>query len=133
MIKRFLMVLFTLIVALVTILIAARHPTGPNTVSYDEPLGLWLSIGMVIILFLPILILALINNRMSNIIIIIFQALAAITFLALIPVGFIFRESIGVSIIAFLGMLLSLASVVTTVKNRLKTRSKKLILYGMGR
>ncbi|MFD2209600.1 hypothetical protein ACFSMW_07745 [Virgibacillus halophilus] len=49
--KRLLMVFLTLIIAVGTVLATAKHPTGPNTVSYDEPAGLWVSIGMVVVLF----------------------------------------------------------------------------------
>jgi len=37
MIKRFSMVFFTMVLAIVALLIAAKHPIGPTTVSYDEP------------------------------------------------------------------------------------------------
>ena len=120
MLKKFLMVLCTLILAIAVILIAARHPTGPNTVSYDEPLGLSLSIGMVAILFLPVLILALFHNRIAKIICIVFQVFVTLTFLALIPFGFIFPESIGVSVLAVLGVLASIASIVIIARNGAK-------------
>ncbi|MCF3944790.1 hypothetical protein [Oceanobacillus alkalisoli] len=120
MVKKLPMVLFTLILAIAAILIAARHPTGPNTVSYDEPFGLWLSIGMVIILFLPGLILALFKNRTANMILIVFQAFVAIVFLGMMPIGFIFQGSIGVSVIALLGTLVSIASIVIIARTGLR-------------
>src|SRR5690625_5084230 len=61
------MIGITLIIAILTILIAARHPTGPNTVSYDDPLGLLISIGLVIILFMPIYLLTLSTRPMFKI------------------------------------------------------------------
>lgn len=122
--KKFLMVLFLLILAIAVILIAARHPTGPNTVSYDEPLGLWLSIGMAVILFLPGLILALFKNRTANIIFIVFQAIVAIAFLGMVPIGFIIQKSIGVSVVAILGVLISIACIVITARSSLKREVK---------
>ncbi len=39
MLKKFYMVFLTLLIAVGAVLLAARYPTGPNTVSYDEPAG----------------------------------------------------------------------------------------------
>ena len=116
MFKRFFGVLLTLILAVVVVLLAARYPTGPNTVSYDEPVGLWISIGMLIVLFLPPLILSLFNNKVVSIIAAVYQSFVLIVFLGMIPTGFIFPEHIGVSFIAFLGALVSIASVIVILK-----------------
>ncbi|PAV29701.1 hypothetical protein CIL05_10035 [Virgibacillus profundi] len=117
MFKRVFMVFLTLIIAVVAVLLAAKHPTGPNTVSYDEPVGLWISLGMIIVLFLPPLILSLFNNRIVKIISVVYQAFVVISFLVLIPIGFLFPDNVGVSLIAILGALISIGSVVVTLKN----------------
>ncbi|MBT2215665.1 hypothetical protein KK120_07510 [Virgibacillus dakarensis] len=118
MFKRFLMVFLTLIIAVAAVLLAAKHPTGPNTVSFDEPAGLWISIGMIIALFLPPLILSLFSNRAVIILSAVYQAFVVIAFLGIIPIGFLFPNNAGVSIIAGLGALVSIASVVVTLKSR---------------
>lgn len=118
MFKRFFMVFLTLITAVVAVFVAAKHPTGPNTVSYEEPVGLWLSIGMIIVLFLPPLILSLFSNRVIRIISIVYQAFVVIAFLGIIPIGFLFSDNVGVSIIAVIGTFISIASVVVTLKTK---------------
>ncbi|WP_088051657.1 hypothetical protein [Virgibacillus dakarensis] len=118
MFKRFLMVFLTLIIAVAAVFLAAKHPTGPNTVSFDEPAGLWISIGMIIALFLPPLILSLFSNRAVIILSAVYQAFVVIAFLGIIPIGFLFPNNAGVSIIAGLGALVSIASVVVTLKSR---------------
>ncbi|TFJ92923.1 hypothetical protein [Lentibacillus salicampi] len=121
MFKRFFMVLLTLLIAVAAVLLAAKHPTGPNTVSYDEPVGLWLSIGMIIVLFIPPLILSLFSNRIARIISVVYQAFVVMSFLGLIPIGLLIPDSIAVSVIALIGFLISIASVVVS----LKTNSNK--------
>lgn len=116
MFKRFLMVFSMLILAVAGILLVARHPTGPNTVSYDEPLGLWISLGMIIVLFLPPLILSLFSNRTVRIISAVYQAFIVMAFLGVIPIGFLFPVHVWVSVIAVLGTLVSLASIVLTLR-----------------
>ncbi|GGB46076.1 hypothetical protein F3157_08610 [Virgibacillus dakarensis] len=125
MFKRFLMVFLTLIIAVAAVLLAAKHPTGPNTVSFDEPAGLWISIGMIIALFLPPLILSLFTNRIVIILSAVYQAFVVIAFLGIIPIGFLFPNNLGVSIIVVLGALVSIASVVVT----LKTNSGKAVKF----
>lgn len=116
MFKRGFMVFLTLVIAVVAILLVAKHPTGPNTVSYDEPAGLWVSIGMIIILFLPPLILSLFNNRIVRIVSSVYQIFVVISFLVIIPIGFLFPDNISVSIVAVLGTIVSIASVVATLR-----------------
>ena len=116
MFKRGFMVFLTLVIAVVAILLVAKHPTGPNTVSYDEPAGLWISIGMIIILFLPPLILSLFNNRIVRIISSVYQIFVVISFLVIIPIGFLSPDNISVSIVAVLGTIVSIASVIATLR-----------------
>src|SRR5690625_5079417 len=61
MIKRLSMVFFTMVLAIIAALLAAKNPTGPNTVSFDEPVILLLSIGILFVLFLLPLILSFFN------------------------------------------------------------------------
>ncbi|MDY0409675.1 hypothetical protein ACFFIS_05645 [Virgibacillus soli] len=125
MYKRFLMVFLSLIIAVVAALLVARYPTGPNTISYDEPIGLWLSIGMIIVLFLPPLILSLLRNRVASIISAVYQAFVVISFLGMIPVGLLFPEHAVVSVVALVGAIVTISSVVLAVK----TNSNKEMKY----
>lgn len=58
MVKRVSMVLLTMVLAIIALFLAAKNPTGPNTVSFDEPFILWISLGILVVLFLPPLILS---------------------------------------------------------------------------
>src|SRR5699024_7227806 len=89
MAKRFLMLVFTLVLAVTAILIAAMHPPGPNIVSYYERAGLWLSIGMVVVLFLPLFLLSYFNHLVVKIIAAWCQSIIVLSFLTLIPIGII--------------------------------------------
>ena len=57
---NFYMVFINLIIAIGIALFAAAHPTVPNAIFFDEPVSLSVSIGMIILLFLPALIFILI-------------------------------------------------------------------------
>ncbi len=116
MLKRLFLLFVTLAIAVAAVLLAAQHPTGPNSVSYEEPIGVWLSIGMIIVLFLPAIILTLLNKRMSRIISAVYQVFIVFAFVGIVPIGFLFPENIGVSIIAILGTLTSIGSVVLTLR-----------------
>ncbi len=76
-------------------------------------------------LFLPPLILSLFSNRVVRIISVVYQAFVVISFSGIIPIGFLFPNSIGVSVIAVLGTLVSIASVVIT----LRTESNKEVKF----
>src|SRR5699024_11796166 len=104
MAKRFLMLVFTLILAVTAILIAAIHPTGPNTVSYDEPAGLWLSIGMVVVLFLPLFLLSYFNHLVVIIIYALCQSIIVLCFLLLFIIVIIVRILFLLCILFMIGL-----------------------------
>lgn len=124
MLKKFYMVFLTLLIAVGAVLLAARYPTGPNTVSYDEPAGLWISIGIIIVLFLPPLLLSLFSNRVLRNISAMYQAFIVISFLGIIPVGFLSPNNLGLSAIAILGVLVSIASIIVTLKIKSNKKAK---------
>ncbi|MUV38219.1 putative membrane protein YdeH [Lentibacillus sp. JNUCC-1] len=124
MFKRFLMVVLTLIAAVGSVLLAAKHPTGPNSVSYDEPIGLSLSIGMIVVLFLPPLILSLFGHRVVRIISAVYQFFIVISFMGTIPISFLLVSSIGMTAVAVIGTLLSIVSVVITLKTTCRREIK---------
>jgi hypothetical protein len=116
MFKRVSLMTLTLVTAVGCILVAALHPTGPNTVSYDEPIGVWLSIGMTVLLFIPLLVLSFFGNRIVRIISSIIQIPVVISFLGIIPISF-FSKSIGMGLLALFGVIVSIASIVVTLRN----------------
>ena len=115
------MVFLTMVLAIVSLLIAAKYPTGPNTVSYDEPVGLWLSLGMLVALFLPPLTLSFFNHLAVKIISAIYQAFIVISFLALIPIGFLV-PGFSVIVIGIVGTIVSIGSIITTIVVGLKKK-----------
>lgn len=119
MIKRFSMVLLTMLLAIITLLLAASNPTGPNTVSFDEPVNLWLSLGMLIVLFLPPLILSLFNHLAIKILSAVYQGFIVLTFFGLIPVG-LFIPSVPVIVLGLLGVATGICSIIVTVSVGLK-------------
>src|SRR5699024_11994561 len=112
MAKRFLMLVFTLVLAVTAILIAAIHPTGPNTVSYDEPAGLWLSIGMVVVLFSPLFLLSYFNHLVVKIISALFQSIIVLSFLLLIPIVIIAPNVFWLSMLGIIGTIVIIFSIV---------------------
>jgi len=113
MVKRFSMLIIT-ILAIGALLFAAKNPTGPNTVSFDEPLNLLMSLGTLIVLLLPPVILSFFNHLVLNIIFAIYQAFIVLTFLGLIIVGFVIPSSWIIAIGA-LGAIVGISSIVVTI------------------
>lgn len=114
MLRRSSMVLLTLVLAIIALFLAAKYPTGPNTVSFDEPVILWFTLGILVVLFLPPFILSLFNNLVVKIISAIYQAFIVLTFLGLIPVGLMI-PSIWVIVIGVLGVITSIGSIIVTI------------------
>ncbi|MDF1509570.1 hypothetical protein PZE06_15620 [Robertmurraya sp. DFI.2.37] len=111
MAKRFSMALMIMVLAIIALLLAAKNPTGPNTVSFDDPLNLWFSLGTLIVLLLPPLILSFFNHPVLNIIFAIYQGFVVLTFLGLILVGFLI-PSIWIILIGALGIVIGISSIV---------------------
>lgn len=116
MLKRLTFVCVTLCVAIVAVLVAARHSTG-NTISFKEPLSLYIAIGLIVVLFLPPFILSFFENPVLKIVNVIYQSLIVFSFVGLIPVGFLIPDGSSTLIVAVLGTVASLASVIVTVRS----------------
>jgi len=125
MLKRFSMVFLTMVFAIVALFIAAKYPTGPNTVSFDEPVGLLISLGMLVALFLPPLIFSFFNNLTIKVISAIYQAFIVISFLIIIPIGF-FVPAFPIIIIGVLGAIVSICSIIVTILVGLKKKNLAL-------
>ena len=126
MMTRLLMVFSTMILAIIALLVSAKNPTGPNTVSFDEPIGFWISFSMLVVLFIPPFILALFNNLAVNIISAIYQSFIALSFSGLVLVGF-FVPSVLLIVISALGFLVSICSIIMTIlgdKNSVRKRKE---------
>lgn len=117
MAKRLTLVIITMLFAVAALLIAAGHPTGPDDVSYDDPAGLWLSLGMLVALFVVPIVLSLFEHRAVKVISAVYQAIMILTyFVGLIPVGLIAPGSIWVGIIGLIGAIVSISSMIVTIK-----------------
>src|SRR5690625_3913067 len=88
MFTRVSMVFLTMVLAIIALFLATQHPTGPNTVSFDDPVSLLISLGMLVALFLPPLILSFFNHIAVKILSAIYQAFIIFCFLILISIGF---------------------------------------------
>jgi hypothetical protein len=119
MVKRLSMYLIMMILAIVALFLAAQNPTGPNTVSFDKPLNLLLSLGTLIILLLPPLVLSFFNHLALNIISAIYQAFIVLTFLGLILVGIVI-PSVEIISIGALGAVVGIGSIVVTIYEGVK-------------
>lgn len=126
MTKRMSMVVLTMVLAVAALLVAAKHPTGPNAVSYDKPIEMWLSLGMMIVLFFPPLILSIFNNLAVKIISAIYQGFIALTFFGMIPIGFLVSDgSPWISMIGIIGTIVSICSMIVTI---LVDKKRKMVL-----
>ncbi|MCJ7841480.1 hypothetical protein MUB24_11350 [Lederbergia sp. NSJ-179] len=120
--KKFSMVFLSMISALIALLIGAKNPTGPNTVSFDEPAILWLSIGILVVLFLPPFILSLFNHLAVRIISAIYQFFIVLSFLGLVLAGFM-MPTYWVMVIGAIGAIVSICSIFVTIFAGLKKRN----------
>ncbi|WP_017473781.1 hypothetical protein [Amphibacillus jilinensis] len=114
MLKRFFLVLLTLIMAVASMIVAAKDSPGDNVISFDEPYILMLSIGVIVFLFIPPLAMSFFDNSVIRIISGIYQCLIVLTFLGLIPIGFLIPNGVLTIIVAILGAAVSISSVVVT-------------------
>ncbi|MGX9807875.1 hypothetical protein ACV3PA_11600 [Exiguobacterium acetylicum] len=116
MLKRLTFVCVTLCVAIVAVLVAARHSTG-NTISFEQPLSVYMAIGLIVFLFLPPLILSFFEHPVLKIINVIYQSLIVFSFVGLVPVGFLIPNGSSTIIVAILGTVASLTSVIVTMRS----------------
>jgi hypothetical protein len=114
MVKRVSMLLIIMILAIAALLLAAKNPTGPNTVSFDDPLNLFMSLGVLVVLLLPPVILSFFNHLALNIISAIYQTFIVLTFLGLIIVGFVI-PNVWIMSIGVLGAIVGISSIVVTI------------------
>ncbi|KAB7672075.1 hypothetical protein [Bacillus sp. B1-b2] len=119
MVKRLSMLVIIAILAITALLLAAKNPTGPNTVSFDKPVELLISLGNLVLLLLPPMILSFFNHVAFRIISAIYQAIIVLAFLGLILVGFVIPSTL-IIIIGALGVIVGISSILVTILEGLK-------------
>ncbi|KAB8130317.1 hypothetical protein F9U64_14430 [Gracilibacillus oryzae] len=112
MVKRISMVLLTLVFAIITLLAAAT--TGPVTVKPDELVGLMLSALMLVLLFIPLIVLAIFHHIVARIISSFYQSFILLCFLIMIPMGVLLPSSWLIAS-AVAGSIVSLGSNIITI------------------
>ena len=115
MLKRFFLVLLTLMMSIVVILVAAKDSPGDKVISFDEPMILMISIGIVVFLFIPPLAMSFFGNMVVRIISGVYQCFIVFTFLGMIPIGFLIPNGFLTILVSVLGTLVSIISVVVTL------------------
>ncbi|OBA04973.1 hypothetical protein A9D36_02990 [Bacillus subtilis] len=115
MLKRFCLVFLTLIMSIVVVLAAAKDSPGDNVISFDQPIILMISIGIIVFLFIPPLAMSFFGNWVVRIISGVYQCFIVLTFLGLIPIGFLIPNGFLTILVSIAGTLISIASVVVTL------------------
>ncbi|ASB92075.1 MULTISPECIES: hypothetical protein [Bacillus] len=120
MVKRFFLVLLTLIMSIVVMLVAAKNSPGDNVISFEQPRILMISIGIVVFLFIPPLVMSFFGNWVVRIVSGVYQCFIVLTFLGLIPIGFLIPDGFLTIVVSIAGTLISIVSVVVTFIDRNK-------------
>ncbi|MEH7798818.1 hypothetical protein ABEW02_10870 [Bacillus safensis] len=115
MIKRFSLVLLTLMMFIVVMLVAAQNSPGDNVISFDQPRILIISIGIVVFLFIPPLVMSFFSNLIVRTISGVYQCFIVLSFLVLIPIGFFIPDGFLTIVVSIAGTLVSVASLIVTL------------------
>lgn len=118
MLKRFLFIFSTLLMAILVLFIASKNSPGKNTISLDEPILFILSAGMVIFFFIPPLVMSFFDQIVVRVISGTYQCFILLLFLGLIPISFLIPNGGLTFLVAILGCLLSLFSIIFTFIGR---------------
>ncbi|MFV9834077.1 hypothetical protein ABOZ80_19165 [Bacillus stercoris] len=122
MLKRISLVFVTLMMSIVAVLVAAKDSPGDHVISFDQPIILLISIGIVVFLFIPPLAMSFFDNGIVRIISGVYQCFIVFTFLGLIPIGFLVPNGFWTIMVSIAGTLVSIASVAVTLCIGNKTR-----------
>ncbi|MEG7379685.1 hypothetical protein V5785_10075 [Bacillus subtilis] len=115
MLKRFCLVLLTLMMSIVVMLVAAKNSPGDHVISFDEPIILMISIGIVVFLFIPPLVMSFFGNLIVRIISGVYQCFIVFAFMGGIPIGFLIPNGFLTILFSIVGTLVSIASVIVTL------------------
>ncbi|PSL98546.1 hypothetical protein D3Z89_16010 [Bacillus subtilis] len=115
LLKRFSLVFVTLMMSILVVLAAAKESPGDHVISFDEPIILMISIGIVVFLFIPPLVMSFFGNLVVRIISGVYQCFIVFTFLGLIPIGFLIPNGFLTILVSIAGTLVSIASLAVTL------------------
>lgn len=115
MIKRLSLVLLTLMMSIVVLLAAAKNSPGDNVISFDQPRILIISIGILVFLFIPPLVMSFFSNLIVRTISGVYQCFIVLSFLMLIPIGFLIPDGFLIIVVSIAGTLVSIASLIVTL------------------
>ncbi|MFP7171587.1 hypothetical protein [Terribacillus sp. FSL K6-0262] len=119
MLKRVSLVFVLFVLAIAALFLAAANPTGPNTVSFEEPMIIWLNVGIIASLFLPPFILSFFSHLAVKIVSAIYQVFIVFAFSSLILAGLLIPSN-AVIIVGALGVILGICSILVTILTGLK-------------
>ncbi|MBR0641077.1 hypothetical protein [Bacillus safensis] len=115
MIKRLSLVLLTLMMSIVVLLVAAKNSPGDNVISFDQPRILIISFGILVFLFIPPLVMSFFSNLIVRTISGVYQCFIVLSFLMLIPIGFLIPDGFLTIVVSIAGTLVSIASLIVTL------------------
>lgn len=115
MLKRLFLVFLTLIMSIFAVLAAAKDSPGDNVISIDEPIIFMISIGIIVFLFIPPLAMSFFGNSVVRIISGVYQCFIVLTFMGMIPIGFLIPNGFLTILVSIAGTLVSITSVVVTL------------------
>lgn len=118
MLRKVLLVFLTMCSAVALLFIASKNALGDHVISLEEPVAFGISVIMTIVLFLPPLILSFFNRPLINIINVIYQSFIVLTFIGLMPIGFMIPNGMTTTLFSFIGTILSVFSIWSIYKYR---------------
>ncbi|KSU49558.1 hypothetical protein AS033_09335 [Exiguobacterium indicum] len=118
MLKKVLLVFLTMCSAVALLFIASKNAVGDHVISLEEPVAFRISVIMTIVLFLPPLILSFFNHPLINIINVVYQSFIVLTFIGLMPIGFMIQNGMTTTLFSFIGTILSVFSIWSIYKYR---------------
>ncbi|CEI83622.1 hypothetical protein J18TS1_04310 [Oceanobacillus oncorhynchi subsp. incaldanensis] len=113
--KRFVLLVFMLIVSIVTLFVTAYFQRDVNTLSLNDPQVIQASIIIMIILFIPPVLLSFFNHKFWRVISAIYQSIFFLGFIILVPTGVFSFQAVGISIVSLIGAVISLWSIFSTL------------------
>lgn len=113
--KRIGWVLLMMVLALATFLLQMGQW---NDLSPEQQMTLFISMGLIVVLFIPPLVMSLFKHKVVSYVNIAYQTLIVVSFLGTLPIGFMLPNGTFTIIVALLGTGASLLSINTILKNK---------------
>lgn len=118
MLKRVTSVFLVMCSAITMLFVASKNSVGKSSISLEEPGVFKISLMIIVGLFLVPLILSFFSNSVIKMMNIAYQSIIVLTFLGLIPIGFMIPNGITTIIVSVLGTLMSIISIVVLVLDK---------------